>query len=196
MREPKQDHSDQPASFRMGRGFYALLRQIPHHVDLQETWDSDNPLHFPEHPFGLPIREDPENPPYMQFEIRRYGGLACFITTLTKSLCSDQKPIALRVIETEAIDRERYKHDAYHEVTFPWMTIIHDKTTDYSGGGGWNKCELDGLFLLLSHVFDLEIETVVIRFDRAQQIRQRILDASIAAGIAASRARSSASRNR
>ncbi|MFH1781118.1 MAG: hypothetical protein ABH835_00655 [Patescibacteria group bacterium] len=135
-----------------------------------------------EHPFGpMPIMCERRI-----LLVETIGATTTSVETLTRLLAArlrtsmEQQIRYLRVIKLEADKDDQSMHHLFYEVGLETEILIGGGCTDCSGGGLCGKRTMDSLFLLLSTVFEVPIETTDIPFERARSIIAS-LDARITA---------------
>lgn len=86
------------------------------------------------------------------------------------------RPTSLRIILAEANKNDSSQHRVYFEVGQSSRVFICGGCTDFSSEGGQGKTDLETVFTLLSVVYDVEIERVVLPYSKAKEAQRRLRD--------------------
>ena len=136
-----------------------------------------------QHPFGLAIPDD------LARKDIRFLGFPGYTDESVEAMISHirwfvaggtwrtAEPQYLRVINAEASFSDPLRHMVYYEIGSPYGVLMCGGCTDHSGAGGVGKFQLDSVFALLSLLFEIEIDSVVINFEDAQRMEQELRDA-------------------
>ncbi|MBU2109595.1 hypothetical protein KKB71_01380 [Patescibacteria group bacterium] len=144
--------------------------------------------HLGTHPFGLNMKSPKDGWRTKELEIRYLGHPGITDISVNSMIAHIRwfiagmaiayaRPTYLRIILAEANKNDSSKHDVYFEVGKDSSIFICGGCTDFSGEGGQGKTDLEAVFTLLSTVYDVEIERVVIPYSQAKKMQQRLRDA-------------------
>lgn len=177
--------SQQPISEQRTCGFNALLEEL-RHLPQRRTYQLWHPTCLENHPFGIEIPSNEDDPSLDSLRSIRYIGYPG-LTDSTKAAAGivadilsfeGQRVTYLRVIYGEAIKTDSGKHTVYFEIGTQTKTYIVSGCTDYSGGGKSGSMYMQHIFACLSLLYGIE-EILIhhVPFNQSEQINQALRNA-------------------
>ncbi len=140
--------------------------------------DYELPLPLDRHPFGLPI---PNPLPLREIRFMGYPGatevsVRTFAAYVADHLTSRPLEIQyLREIFVEFDPNQPKNHDVFFEAMIMSDLMMCGGCTDCSGGGGYGRQQLEGLFAVISTLFSVPVQKVTVPYARGEEGR-RFLD--------------------
>lgn len=145
------------------------------------------PTPIKEHPFGLPVPKQPALEHALEHEqgVIEFVGYPGYtdvsvnnmirrIAEVFYYLYANSQLNYLRVVLGEASSKDRNHHMVYYEVGSTVNILMCGGCTDFSGEGGSGKVSMDEVFAVLSCLFEIEIETVIIPYEKAEPAQRRL----------------------